>query len=62
MSRQANAPRKSLTSALALVAAGVLSLSLVAESSAQRGFGGGGFGGRTDELARKHGRRANARR
>ena len=39
-------PCKSLASVLALVAAGVLSLSLVAESSAQRGFGGGGFGGR----------------
>ena len=39
-------PRKSLSSALALVAAGVLSFSLIAESSAQRGFGGGGFGGR----------------
>ena len=37
---------KSLTRALALIAAGALSLSLVAESAAQRGFGGGGFGGR----------------
>jgi subtilisin family serine protease len=39
-------PRKPLTRALALVAAGALSLSLVAESAAQRGFAGGGFGGR----------------
>ena len=38
--------RKPLTRALALVAAGVLSFSLVAESAAQRGFAGGGFGGR----------------
>jgi subtilisin family serine protease len=40
-------PRKSLTGVVALVAAGALSLSLVGESAAQRGFGGGGFGGRT---------------
>jgi len=38
-------PRKPLAGVFALVAASTLSLSLVAESAAQRGFGGG-FGGR----------------
>jgi subtilisin family serine protease len=44
--KQIRRPTKYFTSALAILAAGVLSFSLVAESSAQRGFGGGGFGGR----------------
>ena len=45
--KQIRRPAKYFTSALAILAAGMLSFSLVAESSAQRGFGGGGFGGRS---------------
>jgi subtilisin family serine protease len=44
MSKQTR-PAKSLKGALALCAAGVLTLSLVAESAAQRGFGGRVMGG-----------------